>query len=89
MEPEPAHEPVAEHVVVESDVRVSVGKCKGGSVEDLIKVMKHKSVKQILNEAGDCKIEYTRGIEEDGIIKENRSYRGFVYERLWDGYCLF
>lgn len=80
MEPEPA----AEHVVVESDVGVSIGKCKSGSVEDLIKDMKHKSVKQILNEAGDCKIEYTRGIEEDGIIKENRSYRGFVYERLWD-----
>jgi len=74
MEPEPAEE----HVVVEPEVGVIIGKCKSGSVEDLIKDMKHKSVKQILSEAGSCKIEYTGGIEE------NLSYRGFVYERLWD-----
>jgi len=79
------HEPADGNAVVESEVGVSVGKCKGGSVEDLIKDMKHKSVKQILSEAGDCKIDYIRGTEKDGIVKEkDRSYRGFVYERLWD-----
>ena len=45
--------------------------------------IKNKSVEQILKEASERKIDFVRD-GEGGEIKENRSYRGFVYERLWD-----
>jgi hypothetical protein len=47
------------------------------------KDIKEKTVKQILKDANDRKIDYKRD-GDGGILIEDRSYRGFVYERLWD-----
>jgi hypothetical protein len=49
-------------------------------VIELIKKLSTKSVEEILDES----IKTTKPIDRGNGIVENRSYRGFVYERLWD-----
>ena len=53
---------------------------KKDKVLKLINDIKNKSIKKILEESSLKNIDVDIG---NGII-ENRSYRGFVYERLWD-----
>jgi len=54
-------------------------------VIDLIEDIRDKSVDEILDRANRYKgaIQIDRS-DDDKPLKENRSYRGFVYERLWD-----
>ena len=52
-------------------------------LEFIQKDIKNKSIEQILKQASERNIDFVRD-GEGGEIKENRSYRGFVYERLWD-----
>jgi hypothetical protein len=67
----------------EKVIRVKNKKCDSREVIDLIKELRIKSVKEILKEANE-KGTLDISIERGEGIQENRSYRGFVYERLWD-----
>ena len=53
-------------------------------LEFIQKDIKNKSVEQILKEASERKIDFERDGEDGKFIDKDRSYRGFVYERLWD-----
>ena len=50
------------------------------TIIDLISKLKNKNVQEILDKSA----ELTRFVDRGNGIMENRSYRGFVYERLWD-----
>ena len=63
---------------------IEKGKRSSQTVFDLIQEIKNKSVEQILKEASERKIDFERDGEGGKFIDNDRSYRGFVYERLWD-----
>ena len=52
-------------------------------LEFIQKDIQKKTVEQILREASERNIDFERD-GDGGKLKEDRSYRGFVYERLWD-----
>tara|TARA_Y100000593_G_scaffold93444_1_gene188325 strand:- start:115 stop:5331 length:5217 start_codon:yes stop_codon:yes gene_type:complete len=63
---------------------IEKGKRSNQTVFDLIQEIKNKSIEQILKEASERKIDFERDGEGGKFIDKDRSYRGFVYERLWD-----
>ena len=63
---------------------IEKGKRSNQTVFDLIQKIQNKSIEEILKEASERKIDFERDGEGGKFIDNDRSYRGFVYERLWD-----